>query len=73
MANWYFKTLNRPVSQITPLYPFGQAQVKLLTPSIHLPPFKQGFFAQSSISGQQYHYIYCIMVYGIGMIIGRVI
>jgi hypothetical protein len=37
------------VAQVAPVYPAGQAQVKLLTPSVQVPPFWQGLDAQSSM------------------------
>ena len=38
------------VSQFGPVYPSGQSQMYMLIPSIQVPPFSQGFDAQSSIS-----------------------
>ena len=38
------------MSQVVPVNPVTQVQVKLLTPSAHVPPFKHGEPAQSSVS-----------------------
>ena len=39
-----------PVPQVTPSYPAAQAQVKLSTPSVHVPPLLHGLGVQSSVS-----------------------
>lgn len=38
------------VSQFVPVYPSGHMQQYELTPSTHVPPFRQGHGVQSSIS-----------------------
>ena len=42
-----------PVPQVSPSNPSAQAQVKLATPSMQLPPFKQGLGEHSSFSSSQ--------------------
>lgn len=46
------RKLISPVSQRVPVNPGGQWQVKLFTPSVHVPPFWQGYEEHSSISTQ---------------------
>ena len=41
-------------SQLSPSYPGGQRQVYWLTPSMHVPPFRHGELAHSSISGKEF-------------------
>ena len=40
------------VSQFLPVNPDRQVQVKVLAPFVHIPPLRQGFPAQSFISGE---------------------
>jgi hypothetical protein len=37
------------VLHVAPLKPGAQAQVKAFTPSVHVPPFWQGWLAHSSM------------------------
>ena len=39
-----------PVSQFTPVHPARQLHVYSLTPSVHAPPFRQGWLSHSLIS-----------------------
>ena len=50
---FYFeKTNNSLVSHVLPVNPGAQEQVKLLIPSLHVPPFLHGPLAHSSMSFQ---------------------
>ena len=44
------KNINKPSSQVAPVYPSAQVHVKPLTSSPHVPSFAHGLFSQSSVS-----------------------
>ena len=44
------KNINKPSSQVVPVYPSAQVHVNPLTSSSHDPPFAHGLFSQSSVS-----------------------